>query len=85
VVKHSIHNPKIGALNPFAGTRKENMVMASSYSTVVEPLTSDHEAEGSNPASNWPQEKNVVDKGLKGNNRNGDEEKLEDIQRGQLW
>ncbi len=33
------------------------MVMVGSYSTVVEPLTSDREVEGSNPASNWPPEK----------------------------
>ncbi len=35
-------------MNPSTGTRKENMaiVIVSSYSTVVEPLTSDHEAEG---------------------------------------
>jgi hypothetical protein len=59
VAKHSIHNPKIVALNPSTGTRKENMakiamVMVGSYRTVAEPLTSDREVEGSNPASNWP-------------------------------
>ncbi len=62
VAKQSIHNPKIVGLNPSAGTKREKMakiamVMASSYSTVVEPLTSDREVEGSNPASYCHQKK----------------------------
>ncbi len=60
--KQSIHNPKIVASNPSAGTRREKMakivmLMANSYSTVVEPLTSNCDVEGLNPASNWHQEK----------------------------
>ncbi len=62
VAKHSIHNPKIVGLNPSPGTRSEKMVkivriMACSYSTLVEPMTSDREVEGSNPGSNWHQKK----------------------------
>ncbi len=58
MAKQSIHNLKVVALNPSA-TRREKIaiVIVSSYSTVVEPLTSDCEVEGSNPASNWHQKK----------------------------
>jgi hypothetical protein len=52
--QNTINNPKIVALNPSVGTRRERIaiVIVSSYSTVVEPLTSDREVVGSAPAFN---------------------------------
>jgi hypothetical protein len=48
VAKQSIHNLKVVALNPSAGTGREKMakiamVMVGSYHTVAEPMTSDHQ------------------------------------------
>ncbi len=83
MVKHSTHYPEIKGLNLAAGTRRDRitMVIANSYTTVVCLIM---RFRVYIQAHINTRRKEMEENSFKGNNSNGEEEKLEDIQRGQL-
>jgi hypothetical protein len=81
MVKHSTHYPEIKGLNPVAGTKRDKMVIANSCRTVVCLIM---RFRVHIQAHINTRRKEMEENSFKENNSNGEEEKLEDIQRGQM-